>query len=593
MRINRDKHWKFLEDELRAETEVFARKFYAKAEFLLKDVEEMYVGQFLAFRNGEMVMKFPNSRTLPRKNESLFCMVLPKHLRDYRNWGNMTYCDLFNERFKGTDCSCIWSNSSEDPQFSLVGFRNIDLEFVEFLEKNDARGTILVFAPQRPPIEYVVNLQRIVNDSFNEGVAMILDSDYQVKEWSPVLIQQENVSLFVKNQLHLVNTMILQGPPGTGKTHLIAELCAQTCAEGKTVLVTSLTNRSLMEIASKPALRLMLEQGKIMKTNMTADEYIELQKLVPVKQIVPVQGCLILSTYFIASGFAAESTIDAPFDYVIMDEASQAVLAMFAAAKKIGKVNFWVGDVKQLPPIVSLNEDRLQDSGYRPLVEGFKLLSDASVNPVYQLVATYRFGQRAANYTGVFYGGTLVSKMRCQFWPNYGSLRFLHAQGGPALVLTDMVPNDYAPQFAVQMVSFFVGAILSDSSDTKVSVLTCMVRTVKTLQKCINQKLGLRANVLVDTVARVQGLTTDITILLIPNVSYLRSLESRLFNVATSRARMHTIIIADKDIFRYSSMPTDVRIFLEKLFAEQVVYIPAESDLHQLSTAFDNKSIGE
>ena len=71
MRVSRKNHWQFLEDELRAETEAFNRKFSAKASYLLEESEEMYVGQFIKFNEGEMIMRFPNSRNLPRKGEYL------------------------------------------------------------------------------------------------------------------------------------------------------------------------------------------------------------------------------------------------------------------------------------------------------------------------------------------------------------------------------------------------------------------------------------------------------------------------------------------------------------------------------------------
>ena len=90
-----------------------------------------------------------------------------------------------------------------------------------------------------------------------------------------------------------------------------------------------------------------------------------------------------------------------------MDEASQALLAMFAASKKIGKHNLWVGDIHQLPPIVALNGDRVKICNYGDIINGLQLLADNSSSPIYQLTTTYRFGQRAADYTGTFYNGTL------------------------------------------------------------------------------------------------------------------------------------------------------------------------------------------
>ena len=85
MIINRRKHWQFLEDELKAETEDFKKIYLATAISLLKTSQEMYVAQFISFKDGEMIMKFPISRALPRKGDFLVCMVLPPELQDYRN----------------------------------------------------------------------------------------------------------------------------------------------------------------------------------------------------------------------------------------------------------------------------------------------------------------------------------------------------------------------------------------------------------------------------------------------------------------------------------------------------------------------------
>lgn len=574
MKLDRQKHWQFLEDELRAETENFDKKFETSARYLLEDTEEMFVGQFISFRDGEMIMKFPNTRNLPRKGEYLFCMVLPKELRNYHNWAEKTYRDLYNERHKSTDTVCIWQSSTDDTRFSLVGFRKVSVEFSEFI--GQTQGIILVFAPQRPPLDYVINLQRIVKDNSSPRIAEILDADYQMTDWKPQLIRHGDVASFARTQLSLSDKMIVQGPPGTGKTYMIAELCATLCNEGYSVLVTAYTNRALMEISEKPALEKMLSTGKVMKTGMTTDEQNENKSLRPVNSILPCQSSIILSTYFITSGLATELTSEIPFDFVIMDEASQALTAMFAVANKLGKKNLWIGDIQQLPPIVALNEDRIRIYQYENMINGLKLLAGAGNQPIYQLTETYRFGQRTANYTGIFYNDTLKSML-----PNANKripypFQIFNSNGGPSLLLTDLNPNDYTPTFAIQLTTYIVGRIIKEDKTKDIAVITCMIRTTKGLQKSIIQHVGNHSKILIETVARIQGLTTDITIYVIPYVSYLRSLEPHLFNVATSRAREHTIIIGDKSIMKYPSMDLRVKEYMEKLYHEQCIYIPTQ-----------------
>lgn len=572
MNIDRKKHWQFLEDELKAETEEFKKTYLTTAISLLKNSQEMYVAQFVSFKDGEMIMKFSNSRALPRKGEFLVSMVLPPELQDYRNWGEKTYRDLYKARYNSTECVCIWHSPADDKRFSLVGFSNVSVDFANYIK--EALGIVLTFAPQRPPIDYAMNLQRVVEDKLSTGVSSILDASYNNKDWKPTLIKQNNVSDFVYSQLLLTDTMILEGPPGTGKTFMIAEICARLCAEGKSVMVTALTNRALMEIAEKPAVESLLNDHKIFKTNITMDETKELGKLEPIKSISPMPGCLVLSTFYITSGFAADLSVEEPFDYVIMDEASQAILAMFAASKKMGKKNLLVGDTHQLSPIVILNGDRIKIAGYKPLIDGLQLLADNSSSPIYQLTTTYRFGERAAAYTGMFYNNSLVANKAKEFNDIPSLRKVLSPQGGPSLILTDMPSGDSTPQFAIMMAAYIVTQILNDNSSKEVAVLTCMKNTTRALQMAITQGVGTRKNLLVDTVARVQGLTTDITIFFVPDYSYIRTLEYHLFNVATSRAREHTIIIVDKYCLDCPTLNPFVRKYLERLKEDKCMYVP-------------------
>lgn len=572
MIINRRKHWQFLEDELKAETEDFKKIYLATAISLLKISQEMYVAQFISFKDGEMIMKFPISRALPRKGDFLVCMVLPPELQDYRNWGDRSYRDLYKARYNSTECVCIWHSPANDPRYSLVGFSKVSVDFANYIKKTP--NIVLTFAPQRPPIDYVMNLQKVVEDQYSKGVASILDANYQAKDWEPIPIRQDDVAGFVYSQMALTETMILEGPPGTGKTYMIAELCAKLCAKGHSVLVTALTNRALMEIAEKPAVESLLGEHRIFKTNISMDEIRELSKLETLKSIAPMPGCLVMSTFYITSGYAAELTIEQPFDYVIMDEASQAIFPMFAASRKIGKRNLWVGDIHQLSPIVILNGNRITISGYKHLIEGLKLLADNSMSPIYQLATAYRFGQRAANYTGVFYNDSLVAKESPKYYDLPSMFKILSKDGGPTLVLTDMPSGDCTPQFAIYITSFIVDNIVNDNKDKEIAVLTCMKKTTRALQMAVTQKVRTRKKLLVDTVARVQGLTTDITIFFVPDYSYIRTLEPHLFNVATSRAREHTIIIADKYVLDSTTLDMKVRKYLERLKQDKCIYVP-------------------
>ena len=569
---NRERHQKFLHMELIALAENFDKKFTAKALYLLYEREELFMGQFMKFDNGEMIVKFRATRSFPRKGEYVQAMYLPAKMQDYRLWGDKTYEELFKNRLKGSEAVCIWQAKSNEDGFVLLGFRGIDIDFAQYISQ--APGALIVFGPNKPPIDYLANLYRLLQDTYSQSVSDVIDYNYNIVVNEPVLIREEQPALFVYKQMQSTEITILQGPPGTGKTQLIAELCAKLCSEGKSVLITALTNRALMEVAAKGAVKENLEQGKIYKSNLTIDEQKELPKLCSLKQLIPIKGAIIMATYYIVSGFAANTIDEGDFDVVIMDEASQALLAMFAASNKIGQKKLWVGDTAQLGPVVSLNEDRIKSNLFEDFKEGFRAITNKRMYPTYQLTATYRLPQRGAYYTGYFYNGTLVSKSTNSPVVLNAISKILHKNGGPTLALTDMEIGDAAPQHAVDMATYLVYSILNEQPKTDIAVLTCLRKTTRILQKAIALRLGLGNKVIIETIARVQGLTTDITLLFIPNTSINRSLETRLFNVATSRAKSHTIIIADRNVFNYSQMSHAVRDYLEKLNAESCIYIP-------------------
>ena len=568
-------HQKFLDRELVAETEEFEKKFTAQALYLLNQTEELFIGQFLAFKNGEMIVQFRLSRAFPRKGEYLQAMYIPADMQDYKQWGQWTYEHLFKNRLKGTEAVCIWQSRAREEGFVLLGFRGIDTDFAMYI--SEAPGALIVFGPHVPPIGYLSNLYKLSQNTDSIGAGDIFDYEYKPSDNKPILIREKDAATFIGKQMNLSPVTTLQGPPGTGKTQLIAELCLRFCEGGKSVLVTALTNRALMEVASKRTTSDLLEKGKIYKSNMTADEEDEEPRLKPLREIKPMKGSLVLSTFYITSGFAAAAAEDGVFDVVIMDEASQALIAMFAATRKIGTTNLWVGDTAQFGPVVAMNKDRIRKYGFSDFINGFQTVTAKHKYPVYQLTHTYRLTQRAADYTGFFYGGTLVSAKEdaVTYYPSLCNL--LDRDGGPALVLTDMDRGDPTPQYAMDLATFIVHAALKDNPNVDMALLTCLRQTTRALQKFVSLRLGIGNRLLIDTVARSQGLTTDVAIYFIPNCSYLRTIEPHLFNVATSRAREHTIIIADKDILEHAANPI-VHQYIERLHKERSLYISASNN---------------
>ena len=580
MRYSRQQQWQFLEDELKAEVKEFDDQLKTIASFLMEK-GEVFTAQFLSFSDsGEMIVRFSASRPIPRKGEYLYCMTLHKELRNHKNWGNRTYGDLIKDKTNQTETVCNWTWPSDDPKFVLAGFVGIDCEFARWIA--DSPKVVLVMGPNKPPYEYIAHLQLLTQHKKSLALNSVLDINYQPSDWNPILLNNKhNIPSFLQMQLNMTSSLILNGPPGTGKTFHISQLVANLCTEGFSVLVTALTNRALMEIAKKGSMGRLLEAGKVYKTKITTDENKEVPHLRLEKNIVPKKGCVILSTFYITSGVAADTLFDYTFDYVVMDEASQALLPMIGASKMLGAKTLFVGDIKQLPPVVQLKNSKITERNYSGLIEGLRTITDSSIYPTYQLTESYRLTDRGTKYTGEFYGQSLKSRSDNQIVDSYGSF-FLNNNGGPTLLKTDMEIGDLKDETLLKLTLAVVDYIHKQDKKCEIAVLTCMKETVRALQSRINSRIK-STKILIDTVARVQGLTTDICIYAIPNTHYLRSLESRLFNVATSRARRQTIIIADKEIMGYSRMNADVRRYLDNLNQEFSFYLPSVSSQTRLN----------
>lgn len=595
MIYTRKEHFLFLEEELQAQTDAFQHKLDTSASYLLNDREELFVAQFVKFSEGEIILKFNNSRGIPRKGDYLYCFTTPKHLHNFREWGDITYGELIKNKGFSTELVCIWQYSLRDnPQYCLVGFRGADLEFAEHIEGH--AGAFLVLGPNVPPYQYIGNLQKIVRNNRSDSIRNLLEGNVEETSFAPQpFAKNVSVTDFVIKQLSLTDSVIIQGPPGTGKTTQIAKLCEFFCSQGLSVLVTALTNRALMEVAAKDDLKVMLETGRVYKTKMSVDEAKELPRLQNLKQITPEKRKLILSTFYITSGEANNVGPLPPFDIVIMDEASQALLAMFAVVKLLGKKTLFVGDPNQLSPVISLNSDRIARRNYHFYVDGIVSMNALGSIPAYSLTTTYRLPERATTFTGIFYDNILVSvqdktkKFTFEELPQeFGSI--LNPQGGPSLIKLDLPLGDKKPQSVLALSTLIVSAFLSLKDKLHISVLSSYIETTKELQKSIFQTVGNHNNLLIDTVSRIQGLTTDVAIYVIPNTGYSFSLDKRLFNVATSRATKHTIIICDTNILSKGRtiMNYDVFQYLSKLNETQSVHILQNTQSNQLALEAPN-----
>lgn len=580
MYYTREQHDRFLDKELQAISEEFLKKLESRALTLLSN-NEVYIAKFtkLDFEEdnstqqeqsevgtGHLMLLFSRNRGIPRINEYFTAVVLEGKMTSPKDWGELSWGKLRSYQLEFSEVKCVWQGKANDKGFLLCGFTGISIEMARFLQGKE--GCYIVLGPKEPPMEYYQNLINIVNNNaFNMPAKEVLDFDRSPIKWDPAQINSNKEHIrTIEKALESTPQLIVQGPPGTGKTYLMAEFTAHLLNEKKSVLVTAMTNRALMELALKESLRDHLEKGMVMKTNVSTDELRECRNINPInsKKITCISGGLTLSTFYNSSGWAKDCYNERPFDYVIMDEASQALLGMIAACKNLGKKVIWIGDQNQMQPIVNLSEKSLQRNDFTMLANGFKTLCENFDYKAYMLTETHRLLKKAAGLTSIFYHTPIKSVAKFGYEFGNSDLPYIPNDGGTILLTTEMPIGDKAnirsSDFAIKVVE----DILKAKPELKIAVLSKFRATVRMLQNRFIGKHGSINNVLIDTVERVQGMTCDVCIYFIPNSMMGMSLSRPLFNVATSRAKQLTIIIADNSILN-AVCDRDVQCYLASI----------------------------
>ncbi|MBQ9254934.1 MAG: AAA family ATPase [Clostridia bacterium] len=561
MKYTRKDYESFLNTELEKQLKEYEQLVCKKAR-ILKEQGEIFVGMFIKFQpNGMAIFKVRNSENMPRKNSFWTASFLVEKMGNFKYWGDNSWSDLHrNYQRSASDALCVWIQQSEEKDFCFIGIKNLTMEFAQLLETGK---TIIAFGPQEPPLKYLQNLIDIVRDTSCVEYQNILDYDETPNQWNPKKIEADtDFTTILLNDTDSNNCVVIQGPPGTGKTYRMAQLTSKLLENNKSVLVTALTNQALMELAKKEDMKIFLEKGRVSKTSLTVDENRELEHLQSIKNNLcnATQGNLSLATFYLSSSWAI-NTIEKPFDFVIMDEASQALLPMIAATMKLGKKVILIGDQKQLSPIVLTNEDFINERQWSSIVKGFETVCNNFSFKSYMLCDTFRLTKRGAESTGIFYNNELRSVSQTQIIPS--NLTVFNKNGGPIFVGLDLDLGSKAPINAFDYILDLVYKIITESPKTEIAILSKFKETVRQLQKYFVIKWKLPNNIRIETVDRIQGLTVDYCFYLIPNTSLYYSLENKLFNVATSRARFSTIVVADKSILN-KNMTEEVRKYLLK-----------------------------
>lgn len=170
--------------------------------------------------------------------------------------------------------------------------------------------------------------------------------------------------------------------------------------------------------------------------------------------------------------------------------------------------------------------------------------------PFYRKVETRRLMSRATHFTNLFYQNTISSlalienldKDKASLGLKWGGL--IPQLGGPVLcTYSGQSARRRLPLEAIQFLIDLLSAIFNKLDNQDVALLVPFRETLSQCQREI-KPLFSEKSLLIETVDRVQGLDVDYCFYVLPDASYAHSLQQNRFNVATSRARKVTFIVA-------------------------------------------------
>ncbi len=392
---------------------------------------------------------------------------------------------------------------------------------------------------------------------------------------------------------------IIQGPPGTGKTYTIARIVKSLVKDGRRVFVTAPThtaiNNSLNAISKEiPDATKIVKLGDRHQVDEIFDnphiswaQKLSYTRYLSLSDKLSQEGIVIGATPFALCTPRSKKLDGWYFDYVIIDEAAQMNIPLALAAITRGQRVIFVGDHKQLDPIMP------SDSGNWLFAKSvFKHMVDTYPGNVTMLDESYRLSDSLVRIPSLlFYNGRLKTARNgdnreyLHFDCDEDTAAILHEKSNEVLFLHHEFDALGRSPFEAKLTANIVYSLLNNGVKLEdIAVITpyrAQVREVKRalLKKGIIDENSLD-NVFVDTIERMQGQEKDYVIFTLAN-SNPSEVEDRLeffyspnrLNVAITRAKTKCIVIANEKVFQLcrDSRQTDAVGIGQKTFWDYYV----------------------
>lgn len=363
------------------------------------------------------------------------------------------------------------------------------------------------------------------------------------------------------------NFCIIQGPPGTGKTETIGNITKQLVDSGLKVFITAPThtaiNNCLNAISSK-----IKDPSKVIKIGEKAqNKEVQDNNFVLKKTRYSYysnknsQGIAIGATAY-SLCYPATKRLDGwSFDVAIIDEASQLSIPLSVAAMcRTGKYIF-VGDHKQLDPIIPKN------SNNEMFAESiFGRLARIYPNEINLLNTSYRLNESLIKIPNTLFYNNLLHSDSTTKQDNTQYQSSSHSQilnnDSHTLVLHNVFDSQGRSPFEAKIVAELVADLLKNGVKLNdigiMSPYRAQVREIKKEVKKIlrNSIPNPFDSLFVDTVDSMQGQERNYIIYSLSNSHPLESMRRLDFfyspnrlNVAITRAIKKCIVIGNYKIF--------------------------------------------